>query len=179
MRQIFSTENHRISCAVWVPSPHFDDRPTDDVDLIVIHAIALPPKIFNPLPVLSFFQGTLDNKSDPFFDEIKKIRVSSHLVIGRLGEVYQTVEFNKRAWHAGESEFAGRQSCNDFSIGIELIGHETGPFTNSQYETLSAICKTLCESYQISSKNIVGHRDIAPDRKLDPGEGFDYARVRP
>jgi len=154
-------QNHRFSNALWIPSPHFDERPTDEISLIVIHAISLPPELLNPLPVMAFFQGTLDHESDPYFDALRDMRVSAHLVVGRHGEVYQAVEFDKRAWHAGRSEFAGRASCNDFSIGIELIGPEEGPFT------------------ELDAERIVGHRDIAPGRKVDPGADFEYFRIRP
>ena len=117
----------------------FDERPTDEISLIVIHAISLPPELLNPLLVMAFFQGTLDHEMDPYFDALRDMRVSAHLVVGRHGEVYQVVEFDKRAWHAGHSEFA-RASCNDFSIGIELIGPKRGPFTDAQYHSLNTIC---------------------------------------
>lgn len=164
---------------IWTPSPHFDERPDDEVDLIVIHAIALPPEIMNPLPVLGFFQGALQVSADPYFEHLASVRVSAHLVIGRRGDVYQAVDFNRRAWHAGVSSFEGRESCNDFSIGIELIGPEEGPFTDRQYQTLARICDALCRHYKIPSTHIVGHRDIAPERKVDPGADFDYTRIHP
>lgn len=172
-------QNHRFSDALWIPSPHFDERPADEISLIVIHAISLPPELFNPLPVMAFFQGTLNHEMDPYFDRLKGVRVSSHLVIGRDGTRHQSVAFDQRAWHAGESEFKGRTRCNDFSIGIELIGSEEGPFTDAQYETLADACQTLCTQYEIPADHIVGHRDIAPGRKVDPGADFDYSRVRP
>lgn len=172
-------QNHRFSNALWIPSPHFDERPTDEISLIVIHAISLPPELLNPLPVMAFFQGTLDHESDPYFDALRDMRVSAHLVVGRHGEVYQAVEFDKRAWHAGRSEFAGRASCNDFSIGIELIGPEEGPFTDAQYYSLNMICSELCGTYEVDAERIVGHRDIAPGRKVDPGADFEYFRIRP
>jgi len=172
-------ENHRISGAIWAPSPHFDARPEDLIDLIVIHGIALPPEILNPLPVLAFFQGTLDHGSDAYFEALDGVHVSAHVVIGRQGDVYQTVGFDQRAWHAGQSSFLGRSACNDFSIGIELIGPEEGPFTDPQYEILGAMCRALCAEYAIPNTHIVGHRDIAPGRKVDPGSDFDFARIRP
>jgi AmpD protein len=171
-------QNHRFSEALWIPSPHFDERPTDEISLIVIHAISLPPELLNPLPVMAFFQGTLNHETDPYFEALKDVRVSSHLVIGRDGDVYQAVAFDKRAWHAGQSEYQGRARCNDFSIGIELIGPEEGPFTDAQYESLNTVCKKLCDAYAIDSSHIVGHRDIAPGRKIDPGADFDYDRIR-
>ncbi|HBX26346.1 MAG TPA: 1,6-anhydro-N-acetylmuramyl-L-alanine amidase AmpD [Gammaproteobacteria bacterium] len=172
-------KNHRFSDALWIPSPHFDERPSDTIDLIVIHAISLPPNLFNPLPVMAFFQGLLDNDADAFFEKLREVRVSSHLVIGRGGAVYQFVAFDKRAWHAGESDFQGRARCNDFSIGIELIGDEEGPFTAEQYRSLSGICDRLCVTYEIPKEHIVGHRDIAPGRKVDPGADFEYSKIRP
>jgi AmpD protein len=172
-------QNHRFSDALWIPSPHFDERPADEISLIVIHAISLPPESLNPLPVMAFFQGALNHEMDPYFATLKDVRVSAHLVIGRHGDLYQAVEFDKRAWHAGQSEFQGRSRCNDFSIGIELIGPEEGPFTDAQYQSLKHVCSDLCEAYAIDANHIVGHRDIAPGRKIDPGADFNYRRIRP
>jgi N-acetyl-anhydromuramoyl-L-alanine amidase len=172
-------QNHRFSDALWIPSPHFDERPDSSISLIVIHAISLPPGLFNPLPVLAFFQGTLNHEMDAYFEAIKTVRVSSHLVIGRDGAMYQPVAFDQRAWHAGESSFSGQSGCNDFSIGIELIGAEEGPFTDAQYRVLATVCQRLCQTYDIPVDQIVGHRDIAPGRKVDPGADFDYGRIRP
>ena len=179
MDTVCAMQNDRFSDAFWVPSPYFDSRPNNEISLIVIHAISLPPGSFNPLPVLSFLQGQLNHDTDPYFDQLNGMRVSSHLVIGTDGAMYQPVAFNQRAWHAGVSEFEERSSCNDFSIGIELIGPEEGPFTGAQYAALRDVCARLCATYHISGKNIVGHRDIASGRKVDPGEGFDYSRIRP
>ena len=172
-------QNHRFSDALWIPSPHFDERPDSSISLIVIHSISLPPGLFNPLPVLAFFQGTLNHEMDAYFEAIKTVRVSSHLVIGRDGAMYQPVAFDQRAWHAGESSFSGQSGCNDFSIGIELIGAEEGPFTDAQYRVLATVCQRLCQTYDIPVDQIVGHRDIAPGRKVDPGANFDYGRIRP
>ena len=172
-------QNHRFSDALWIPSPHFDERPDSSISLIVIHAISLPPGLFNPLPVLVFFQGALNHEMDAYFEAIKTVRVSSHLVIGRDGAMYQPVAFDQRAWHAGESSFAGQSGCNDFSIGIELIGAEEGPFTDAQYGVLATVCQRLCQTYDIPVDHIVGHRDIAPGRKVDPGADFDFGRIRP
>ena len=172
-------QNHRFSDALWIPSPHFDERPAGEISLIVIHAISLPPELLNPLPVMAFFQGALNHAMDPYFATLRDVRVSAHLVIGRHGDLYQAVEFDKRAWHAGQSEFQGRSRCNDFSVGIELIGPEEGPFTDAQYRSLKHVCSDLCEAYAIDANHIVGHRDIAPGRKIDPGADFDYGRIRP
>ena len=171
-------DDHRISDALWVPSPHFDARPQRDISLIVVHGIALPPEILNPLPVLAFFQGRLDCAMDPYFEALQDVRVSSHLVIGREGDLYQCVAFDQRAWHAGVSQWQGRSACNDFSIGIELIGPEEGPFTEHQYARLQQVCAVLCQCYAIPKDQIVGHRDIAPGRKVDPGADFDFERIR-
>ena len=179
MRLSCAMQNHRFSDALWIPSPHFDERPSNEISLIVIHAISLPPELFNTLPVMAFFQGTLDTETDPYFEALKDVRVSAHLVIGRQGEVYQLVPFDKRAWHAGESEFEGRSRCNDFSIGIELIGPEEGPFTDRQYQSLAKVCSELYLNYAIEPGHIVGHRQIAPGRKIDPGVDFEYERIRP
>ena len=172
-------QNHRFSNALWIPSPHFDERPSNEISLIVIHAISLPPELLNPLPVMAFFQGALNHEIDPYFVRLKDVRVSAHLVIGRHGDLYQAVEFDKRAWHAGQSEFQGRARCNDFSIGVELIGPEEGPFTDAQYQSLNLVCSELCRVYEIDTGCIVGHRDIAPGRKVDPGADFDYVKVNP
>ena len=172
-------QNHRFSNALWIPSPHFDERPSNEISLIVIHAISLPPELLNPLPVMAFFQGALNHEIDPYFVRLKDVQVSAHLVIGRHGDLYQAVEFDKRAWHAGQSEFQGRARCNDFSIGVELIGPEEGPFTDAQYQSLNLVCSELCRVYEIDAGCIVGHRDIAPGRKVDPGADFDYVKVNP
>ena len=145
----------------------------------MVHGISLPPGIWNPLSVLSFFQGRLNCDTDPYFADLKDVRVSSHLVIGREGELYQPVAFDQRAWHAGVSAYMGRKACNDFSIGIELVGPEEGPFTEAQLESLAGVCQTLCQAYSIPSDAIVGHRDIAPGRKVDPGTDFPFDRIRP
>ncbi len=179
MRPSCAMQNHRFSDALWIPSSHFDERPSNEISLIVIHAISLPPESLNPLAVMAFFQGALNHEIDPYFARLKDVRVSAHLVIGRHGDLYQAVEFDKRAWHAGQSEFRGRARCNDFSIGIELIGPEEGPFTDAQYQSLNMVCSELCRVYEIDAECIVGHRDIAPGRKVDPGADFDYVKVLP
>ena len=172
-------QNHHFSDALWIPSPHFDERPDSMISLIVIHAISLPPGLFNPLPVLAFFQGTLNNKMDAYFEAIKTVRVSSHLVIGRDGAMYQPVAFDKRAWHAGESSFAGQSRCNDFSIGIELEGTDTDSYEKVQYDQLAMVSRLLLDYYPtMSLSRITGHETIAPGRKTDPGPGFDWLYFR-
>lgn len=144
----------------------------------MVHAIALPPMTESPLPVLAFFQGDLVPEADPYFEAIAEMRVSAHCVIDRLGQVYQCVEFNQRAWHAGVSSYQGRHACNDFSVGVELIGPEEGPFTEAQLQALAGIARYLITEYGLAADAIVGHRQIAPGRKVDPGESFPYDVLR-
>jgi AmpD protein len=157
-------------------SPHHDERPRDAViDMIVIHNISLPPGQFGGGEIERFFAGTLDAAAHPYFAEIAHLRVSSHLLIKRTGEVVQFVPFSKRAWHAGESFFHGKTRCNDFSIGIELEGTDDLPYEEAQYLRLSSVIRALLESYPlIARERIVGHVDIAPVRKTDPGPAFDW-----
>lgn len=117
-------------------------------------------------------------EADPYFAKIADMRVSAHCVIDRLGQVYQCVAFNQRAWHAGVSTYQGREACNDFSVGVELIGPEEGPFTEAQLQALAGIARYLMTEYGLTSEAIVGHRDIAPGRKVDPGGSFPYDALR-
>lgn len=162
--------------ARFVPSPNFDERPVDiTVDLLVIHNISLPPCKFDNAYIEQFFCNKLNPTEHPYFQTIKDLRVSSHLLIKRTGEVVQFVPFDQRAWHAGVSNFKGRDRCNDFSIGIELEGTDDLPYTNLQYDSLVAITVFLQQYYPaITPDCIVGHSDIAPGRKTDPGEAFDW-----
>lgn len=144
----------------------------------MVHAIALPPGGVSPLPVLSFFQGELVPEADPYFRQIADLRVSAHCVIDRAGQIYQCVDFNQRAWHAGVSQYQGREACNDFSVGVELIGPEEGPFTQAQLRALASIARHVMTHYGLDAKDIVGHRDIAPGRKVDPGADFPYTMLR-
>jgi len=166
--------------ARFVPSPHCDARPLDvPVDLIVVHGISLPPGQFETQYIEDFFVGKiLDTTLDPYFASIAHLRVSAHLLIGRDGLVIQFVPFTKRAWHAGTSSFVDREKCNDFSIGIELVGADDLPYTDPQYDTLSEIIPVLSLVYPaITHDRIVGHSDIAPGRKTDPGPAFDWNRL--
>lgn len=159
------------------PSPNCDERPADGaIELLVIHSISLPPGQLGGDEIEAFFQNKLDCSQHPFFAQIKGLKVSAHLLIRRDGEVVQFVPFCQRAWHAGVSEFRGRSSCNDFSIGIELEGTETSGFTEAQYQALSQVTKALQKTYPALNDfaNIVAHSDIAPGRKTDPGEYFDW-----
>ena len=160
-----------------VPSPNCDERPPGvEIELVVIHGISLPPGNFGGPFVDHLFTNILDETIDPYFSEISNLKVSSHLFINRAGEITQYVPFHMRAWHAGESEFKGRCQCNDFSIGIELEGCDDQPYTPGQYETAADVVGLLMFSWPgIAADHIVGHSDIAPGRKTDPGPAFDWA----
>lgn len=161
-----------------VKSPHFNERPDlEDISLLVIHNISLPPAEFGNNFVEEFFSGNLEHSIHPYFADLKELRVSSHLYIKRTGELIQFVPFQYRAWHAGVSKFSGRENCNDFSIGIELEGTDHIPFTEQQYSVLADITtQIMCTYPRIKRENIVGHSDIAPGRKTDPGEYFNWAK---
>ena len=158
-----------------VLSPNCDPRPSDtDIDLLVIHGISLPPKQYGGEFIDKFFTNTLDTNAHPYFMEIQKLHVSAHLLIDRLGNVTQYVPFDMRAWHAGESSFNGRNCCNDYSIGIELEGCDDEIYCDAQYVALVKITELVCQRWQkIKKDRIVGHSDIAPGRKTDPGPFFD------
>ncbi|HDR1001936.1 1,6-anhydro-N-acetylmuramyl-L-alanine amidase AmpD [Pasteurella multocida] len=159
-----------------VLSPHYDQRPDlHDISLLIIHYISLPPEQFGGHYINDFFQGKLNPTQHPYFEEIATLRVSAHCLINRQGEITQYVNFNDRAWHAGVSQFEGREKCNDFSIGIELEGSNTQPFTVAQYQSLITLTKAIMASYpDITLQRIVGHCDVAPGRKIDPGQYFDW-----
>ncbi len=161
-------------------SPNFDQRPAvDDINLLVIHNISLPPEQFGGPWISDFFCNRLDPNQHPYFSEIADLKVSSHLLIHRDGKAVQFVSFLDRAWHAGASCFDGREKCNDFSIGIELEGSDSQPFTEQQYQSLAAITKKLMNRFPaITAERITGHSDIAPGRKTDPGPHFDWPRYR-
>ena len=166
--------------ATFVPSPHRDARPENvEVSLLVVHNISLPPSQFGTSGIRDLFMGRLNIDEHPFYKEIAGLRVSAHCVIYRTGDIEQFVPFNERAWHAGLSVFQGKSRCNDFSIGIELEGTDTLPFTNEQYSALTKLTKFIVKHYpHISLGRIVGHNDIAPGRKTDPGVAFDWPRYR-
>jgi AmpD protein len=163
-----------------VPSPNCEPRPLScDPELLVIHNISLPPGCYGGDCIERFFTNSLDWEEHPFFEEIRGVEVSAHLLIQRTGEVLQFVNFGERAWHAGQSCYEGRDNCNDFSIGIELEGSDEEPYTDVQYSALSAVTELLITHYQeLSAERIVGHSDIAPGRKTDPGPAFDWQRYR-
>lgn len=162
------------------PCPHFDDRPDPaDISLLVIHNISLPPATFNTPYIDDFFAGRLDCSQDPYFTQLRGVRVSAHCVIYRDGRIWQYVPFEQRAWHAGLSLFDGRDKCNDFSIGIELEGTDDVPYTGQQYQALARLCDLLLHQYPgLAPERIVGHSDIAPGRKTDPGAAFDWSYFR-
>jgi AmpD protein len=170
----------KVLQAEFIASPNFDSRPEHtEIDLLVIHNISLPPSQFGGSGVIDFFTNQLNLKDDPYYQTIATLKVSSHLFIRRDGELLQFVSLHDRAWHAGKSKFKGRQSCNDFSIGIELEGADDIPYEQSQYQTLIALTQVLIAAYpNISLENIVGHCDIAPGRKTDPGDCFDWNYYR-
>ena len=161
-------------------SPNFDQRPKNtDIKLIVIHNISLPPENFEPENVKKFFMNELDFETHKFFQEIRGLKVSSHFVIDRIGKIYQFVSVYDRAWHAGVSSFKNQENCNDFSLGVELIGSDNTPFEDNQYISLNELIEALCNSFpKIKKENIVGHSEIAPGRKSDPGPFFDWSKIR-
>ncbi len=160
-----------------LPSPNFNLRPDVSIDMLVVHNISLPPAEFGAGNVQAFFQNQLDCSAHPYFDEIRDMRVSAHVFIDRQGEAYQFVSFADRAWHAGDSSFDGRVNCNDFSIGVELEGCDDVPYTDEQYTSLVKLTQALMQAYPcIVADRIVGHSDIAPGRKTDPGDAFDWQR---
>jgi AmpD protein len=161
------------------PSPNFNARPDADISLLVIHNISLPPAQFKTGKVQAFFQNQLDVTEHPYFAGIADLRVSAHFFIERDGVVTQFVSCLERAWHAGVSSFEGRETCNDFSIGIELEGTDDVPFTDAQYAALTELTRQLQATFSnITTQRICGHSDIAPGRKTDPGPCFDWARYR-
>ena len=177
---------YRIDDMGWLlparhcPSPNFNQRPPHcAIDLLVIHNISLPAGQFGTGHIDALFANCLDCSADPSFADLVGLRVSSHLLIERDGAVTQFVSLLDRAWHAGQSHFGERNNCNDFSIGIELEGTDLLPYTDAQYRELTAITKALLERFPtLRLDAIVGHSDIAPGRKTDPGPAFDWARYR-
>jgi AmpD protein len=162
------------------PSPNADPRSSDcRVDLLVIHNISLPPGEFGGPYIEDLFVNRLDPTRHPYFACIAHLRVSAHLLIRRDGEVTQFVPLDWRAWHAGQSSFRGREGCNDFSIGVELEGTDDRPFAEPQYAALDALTRRIRTHFPaITPERIVGHCDIAPGRKTDPGPCFDWSRYR-
>ena len=163
--------------AKHTPSPNFGPRPANtSIDLVVLHSISLPPGQYGGPEIEALFTNTLDWDAHPYFQQIRGAEVSAHFVIRRDGALIQFVSCDDRAWHAGRSSYQGRDNCNDFSIGIELEGLEGNTFETSQYETLSSLCAAIAQHYQLH--RIAGHEHVAPDRKQDPGAGFDWVLLQ-
>ncbi len=163
----------------FLASPHFNARPNTPIDLIVLHAISLPDGEFESKHITDFFLGHLDAQAHPSFKDLKDVQVSAHFVVARDGSITQFVATGKRAWHAGTSTWDGRSNCNDYSIGIEIIGDERQPFTRRQYTETARLCRSLIAQHpMIEKQRIVGHQDIAPTRKWDPGKQWDWSHFR-
>ncbi len=170
---------HWLSDTTRILSPNYDDRADpEDISLLVIHCISLPPGEFNNNYIDQLFCHKLNPDEHPYFKEIYQLSVSAHLLIKRDGCCVQYVAFDKRAWHAGKSSYQGRECCNDFSIGIELEGTESVAYTEAQYLQLATVIGTLLKTYPgLSAQRIAGHSDIAQGRKNDPGASFDWQRL--
>jgi AmpD protein len=169
-----------VASARWCASPNYNARPAGKTpSLLVEHNISLPPGQFSGDAIEQFFCNQLDPSAHPYFQTIADMKVSSHLLIRRDGAVLQFVNLRDRAWHAGRSSFQGEVECNDFSVGIELEGEDDTPYTDPQYDQLSALCALIMVAWpDITSERITGHSDIAPGRKTDPGPAFDWSRLR-
>lgn len=175
-----AVESGWLSAARRVPSPNANERPDGcAVDLLVIHNISLPPGEYGTGCVEQLFCNALDCSAHPWFERLRGLEVSAHLLIARDGSCTQFVDFGRRAWHAGASVFDGRENCNDFSVGIELEGTDEDPYTDRQYDALIRVARLLMQEYPgITIGRIVGHADVAPGRKTDPGPAFEWDRLR-
>ncbi len=173
-------DSGRVQDACFIPSPNFDERPDRlDVSVLVIHAISLPPGCYHNQYVEDLFTNCLDPGAHPYFEHIAELAVSAHFYIERKGRLIQFVPTHHRAWHAGLSVFRGRPRVNDFSIGIELEGSDRDEFESAQYLSLARLTRCLLSAYpKITPDHIIGHSDIAPGRKTDPGPRFDWNRYR-
>ncbi len=172
-------DQHWLAGVDRIISPNYDERPAPaDISLLVIHCISLPPAEFGNNYIDQLFCNRLNPDDHDYFKAIHQLKVSAHVLIKRGGEIVQYVPFNKRAWHAGQSGYQGRERCNDFSVGIELEGTESIAYTNAQYAQLADVIKALLKTYpDLSTERITGHCDIAPGRKTDPGASFDWQRL--
>jgi len=172
--------SHLVAGVRFVPSPNFDERPTNiPLSLIVIHNISLPPGEFGGPYIEQLFTNQLDPEAHPYFKKIADQKVSAHVLIRRDGSMLQFVPFSKRAWHAGESNYKGKPRSNDYSIGIELEGADNTPYEAVQYSVLATLVDSLRMAYpSLSKEDIVGHADIAPGRKTDPGLAFQWKRFQ-
>ena len=159
------------------PSPNHDARAAhDDATLLVMHNISLPPGVFGGTEVIDLFLNRLDYNAHPWLPRLRGLNVSAHFFVRRDGSIVQFVSTQKRAWHAGVSTFAGRERCNDFSIGIEMEGTDTVPYTPEQYQALTQLVPALRAQHPLQA--VRGHEHIAPGRKTDPGPAFDWDRFR-
>ena len=173
------TAAHWLAGAARLESPNADDRPDPaDIALVVLHGISLPPGEYGTGMVEALFTNTLDVRAHPALADLAGVRVSSHLLIARTGRVTQFVPFHRRAWHAGASSYGGRAGCNDWAIGIELEGVDHAPYAEAQYEQLGGVLAALFRAYpRLSLSALVGHCEVAPGRKTDPGPAFDWSRL--
>ena len=170
--------DHIIDDARFIASPNYDSRPKKAcISLIIIHAISMPAGEYVTENIVKLFTNELNPDHHPDFKAVSDLKVSSHLLITRSGDILQFVPFHKRAWHAGISVFEEQENCNDFSIGIELEGCDDDIFEEIQYEALNSILNLLKKEYSIPNKNIVGHQHVAPHRKTDPGPNFDWSKI--
>lgn len=177
--QSFSIQQGWLQGIRHLASPNFNQRPSGCTPrLVVLHNISLPPAQFGGGYIEAFFQNQLDATAHPYFQTIKDLKVSAHLLILRSGEVIQFVSLDQRAWHAGRSSYLGQQECNDYSIGIELEGTDDQAFTDAQYDSLRHVLLSIQQHYPQTRYHLAGHSDIAPGRKTDPGVYLDWQRVR-
>ena len=172
-------DQHWLTGITKVPSPNCDERPDPaDISLLVIHCISLPPGEFGSSYIDQLFCNKLNPSDHSYFNEIHQLKVSAHVLIKRDGSCVQYVPFDKRAWHAGQSNYEGRERCNDFSIGIELEGTESIAYAEAQYAQLAAVIDALLKTYpRLTRQRITGHSAIAPGRKTDPGDSFDWQKI--
>ena len=175
-----NTKTGLIENVPFIASPNIDDRPaSDDIDLLVIHSISLPPGEYGGPWIEKLFTNTLPADKHPYFKEIHQMKVSAHVLIRRDGTVQQFVPFHQRAWHAGASCYEERETCNDYSIGIELEGTDDSEFEDIQYQQLAELINALDDCYdKINKDRLTGHSDIASGRKTDPGTGFDWDKLK-
>ncbi|GIU46749.1 1,6-anhydro-N-acetylmuramyl-L-alanine amidase AmpD [Shewanella algidipiscicola] len=179
MSKLTMQDDGWVSHARRCVSPHFNPRPHGEVSLLVIHNISLPAGQFGLPYIDQLFQGCIDVSADDSFCELAQLTVSAHFLIRRDGELVQYVSCDDRAWHAGVSCYEGREGCNDFAIGVELEGTDDIAYTYAQYATLQQLTLALFDAYPLlNGERIVGHCDIAPGRKTDPGGSFDWSRYK-
>ena len=174
-----NTDDGLLSGARYCESPNQDERPAGQaLELVVVHGISLPPGEFGGDYIEQLFTNKLDWTEHPYFEAIRGMEVSAHVLIRRDGEVVQFVPFHRRAWHAGQSSFRGRERCNDFAIGIELEGEDETAYEDIQYSTLAGVIAALIAAYpELDARHVAAHSDIAPGRKTDPGPAFDWLRL--